>query len=123
MKPVIFGLSGLALTADERAFFIEADPLGYILFGRNVADRAQMRALTDDLRALSGRDDVPILIDQEGGRVARMKAPEWPEFPAGPVFDALYDKAPISAIEAARVNAQAIGLMLAEVGIDPRRLD
>jgi beta-N-acetylhexosaminidase len=118
MKPVIFGLSGLALTADERAFFTDADPLGYILFGRNVADRAQLRGLTDELRALSGRADVPILIDQEGGRVARMKAPEWPEFPAGPAFDALYDKAPISAIEAARVNAQAIGLMLAEVGIN-----
>ncbi|MFA5964001.1 MAG: glycoside hydrolase family 3 N-terminal domain-containing protein [Sphingomonas sp.] len=118
MKPVIFGLSGLALTADERAFFSDANPLGYILFGRNVADRAQLRALTDDLRALSGRDDLPILIDQEGGRVARMKAPEWPEFPAGPVLDALYDVAPISAIEAARVNAQAIGLMLAEVGIN-----
>ncbi|MEG3144786.1 glycoside hydrolase family 3 N-terminal domain-containing protein [Sphingomonas sp. RT2P30] len=118
MKPVIFGLSGLALTADERAFFTDADPLGFILFGRNVADRAQMRALTDELRALSGRDDVPILIDQEGGRVARMKAPEWPEFPAGPAFDALYDIAPISAIEAARANAQAIGLMLAEVGIN-----
>ncbi len=118
MKPVIFGLSGLALTQDERAFFSEADPLGYILFGRNVADRAQLRALTDDLRTLSGRDDLPILIDQEGGRVARLRAPEWPEFPAGPAFDALYDAAPISAIEAARVNAQAIGLMLAEVGIN-----
>jgi beta-N-acetylhexosaminidase len=117
MKPVIFGLSGLVLTPEERAFFAEADPLGYIFFARNVADRAQLRALTDDLRSLSGRDDLPILIDQEGGRVARMKAPEWPEFPAGPAFDALYDKAPISAIEAARANAQAIGLMLAEVGI------
>jgi beta-N-acetylhexosaminidase len=118
MKPVIFGLTGLTLTADERAFFADADPLGYIFFARNVENRAQLRALTDDLRSLSGRDDVPILIDQEGGRVARMKAPGWPEFPAGPVFDALYDKAPISAIEAARVNAQAIGLMLSEVGIN-----
>ena len=118
MKPVIFGLTGLTLTADERAFFAEADPLGYIFFARNVANRAQLRALTDDLRSLSGRDDVPILIDQEGGRVARMKAPEWPEFPGGPAFDALYDRAPISAIEASRVNAQAIGLMLSEVGIN-----
>ncbi len=117
MKPVIFGLSGLALTPDERAFFADADPVGYILFKRNIADRAQLRALTDSLRDLSGRADLPILIDQEGGRVARMRAPEWPEFPAGPAFDALYDIAPISAIEAAKANAQAIGLMLAEVGI------
>ena len=118
MKPVIFGLSGLALTADERAFFAEAAPLGYILFKRNVADRAQLRALTDSLRALSGRDDVPILIDQEGGRVARMQPPEWPAFPAGPAFDALYEIAPVSAIQAAAANAQALGLMLSEVGIN-----
>ena len=118
MKPVIFGLSGLSLTADERAFFAEADPLGYILFKRNVGDRAQLRALTDSLRTLSGRDDVPILIDQEGGRVARMQPPHWPAFPAGPVFDALYDIAPMSAIQAAAANAQALGLMLAEVGIN-----
>ena len=117
MKPVIFGLSGPALTSEERAFFSEADPVGYILFKRNIENREQVRALTDSLRTLSGRSDLPILIDQEGGRVARMTAPEWPEFPAGPVFDALYDIAPISAIEAAMANAEAIGLMLAEVGI------
>jgi beta-N-acetylhexosaminidase len=69
------------------------------------------------LRALEGRDDVAILIDQEGGRVARMQPPEWPAFPAGAAFDALYEIAPISALEAARANAQALGLMLAEVGI------
>ncbi|OYY72895.1 glycoside hydrolase family 3 N-terminal domain-containing protein [Sphingomonas sp. 28-63-12] len=118
MKPVIYGLSGLALTADERAFYREADPAGYILFKRNVATRPQLLALTSELRALSGRDYVPILIDQEGGRVARMGPPEWPAFPAGPAFDALYDVAPMSAIEAARANAQAIALMLAEVGIN-----
>ena len=117
MKPVIYGLSGLELSADERSFFREADPLGYILFKRNVADRAQLRALTDSLRALSGRADLPILIDQEGGKVARMQPPEWPAFPAGPRFDALYEVAPASAIEAARANAQAIALTLAEVGI------
>lgn len=118
MKPVIFGLSGPVLTADEAAFFRDADPLGYILFGRNCVDRAQMRALTDSLRDLSGRDDVPILIDQEGGRVARMAPPEWPAFPAGPAFDALYEVAPSSAIEAARANGQALALMLAEVGVN-----
>ncbi|OYW22414.1 MULTISPECIES: glycoside hydrolase family 3 N-terminal domain-containing protein [unclassified Sphingomonas] len=118
MKPVIFGLSGPSLTADERAFFADADPCGYILFKRNVETRAQLRALTDSLRALSGRSDVPILIDQEGGRVARMGPPEWPASPAGPTFDALYDIAPMSAIEATRANALAVGLMLAEVGIN-----
>jgi beta-N-acetylhexosaminidase len=118
MKPVIYGLSGLTLTDDERAFYKDADPCGYILFKRNVQDRAQLRALTDSLRDLSGRDDVPILIDQEGGKVQRMGPPEWPDFPAGPAFDALYEIAPVSAIEAARAHAHATALMLSEVGIN-----
>jgi beta-N-acetylhexosaminidase len=118
MKPVIFGLSGPALTAEERTFFAESDPAGYILFKRNIVDPAQLRALTDDLRALHGRERLPILIDQEGGRVMRMAPPVWPDFPAAASFDALYGRAPISALEAVRVNARAIGLMLAEVGIN-----
>ncbi len=118
MKPVIFGLSGLILTNNEKQLFRDVTPAGYIVFGRNVADRSQLRALTDSLRDLHGRDDVPILIDQEGGRVARMKAPEWPGFPAGAAFDALYDLAPMTAIEAARSNAEAIALVLGEVGIN-----
>jgi beta-N-acetylhexosaminidase len=118
MKPVIFGLSGLVLTDDEKRLFLDAEPAGYIVFGRNVADRRQLLSLTDSLRDLHGRDDVPILIDQEGGRVARMKAPTWPSFPAGGAFDALYDIAPMTAIEAARSNAEAIALVLAEVGIN-----
>ena len=117
MKPVIFGLSGETLTSDERAFFADAQPAGYILFRRNIVDRAQVRALTDDLRALHGRDDLLIMIDQEGGRVARMQAPVWPSFPPGAVFDRLYDIAPSSAIAAARANAHAIAVTLAEVGI------
>nr|WP_315384471.1 beta-N-acetylhexosaminidase [uncultured Sphingomonas sp.] len=117
MKPVIFGLSGPSLTDDERAFFKDAEPLGYILFKRNCVDPAQMRALTDDLRALSGRGDLPILIDQEGGRVARMQPPVWPAFPAGAAFDALYERAPISAIEAARANGQALAAILREAGV------
>jgi len=131
MKPVIFGLAGETLEADERALFRAAQPAGYILFRRNIADRDQLRRLTDDLRALAGRADLPILIDQEGGRVARMQPPVWPAFPAQGRFDALYEVAPISAIEAARANAHAIALTLAECGItvdalpllDVRRLE
>jgi len=117
MVPAIYGLSGLSLTRDERAFLRDADPAGYILFGRNIANRAQLRSLTDELRALHGRERTFICIDQEGGRVARMKPPEWLKFPPGEVFDRLYDIAPISAIEAARANAEALGLDLAEAGI------
>lgn len=117
MTPAIFGLSGLKLTDDERAFFRDADPAGYILFGRNVESRMQLRALTDELRALHGRDRLLISIDQEGGRVARMKPPEWEAFPPGEVFAELWNVAPASAIEAARVNAEALGHDLAEVGV------
>lgn len=118
MKPVIFGVTGHQLTPDERDFFADADPLGYILFQRNCGDPAQMRALTDSLRDLSGRADLPILIDQEGGRVARMQPPLWPAFPAGAAFGALYDIAPISAIEAARANYHALGMILAQAGVN-----
>ena len=118
MLPAIFGLSGPQLTSDERAFFRDSNPAGYILFGRNIVDHGQLRALTDNLRGLHGRSDLPILIDQEGGRVARMRAPNWPEFPAGAAFDALYERAPASAIEAARVNARALAVMLATSGIN-----
>jgi beta-N-acetylhexosaminidase len=118
MQPAIFGLSGERLTADERDFFRDSNPAGYILFKRNCADRDQLRALTDELRGLHGREDVPILVDQEGGRVARLKPPIWPAFPPAQRFADLYQVAPISAIEAARVNAHAIALMLKEVGVN-----
>jgi beta-N-acetylhexosaminidase len=117
MTPAIFGLSGLTLTADERAFFRESDPAGHILFGRNIDTPAQVRALTDALRAIHGRDRLLVSVDQEGGRVARMRPPHFSAFPAGAAFDALYEIAPSSAIAAARANAQAMGIELAEAGI------
>ncbi len=117
MTPAIFGLSGTVLTPDERAFFREADPAGYILFGRNVESREQLRALTDALRAIHGRDRLLVSIDQEGGRVARMKPPVWQAYPCGWAFAELWQVAPASAIEAARANAQVLGQDLAEVGI------
>jgi beta-N-acetylhexosaminidase len=118
MQAAIYGFSGTVLTDDERDFFKDCDPAGFILFKRNCADREQLGALTNSLRELSGRADLPILIDQEGGRVARMKPPEWPAFPAGWAFADLYAKAPISAIEAAMANARALGLMLRSAGIN-----
>lgn len=117
MTPAIFGTSGLSLTSEERSFFREADPAGYILFGRNCDTPGQLRALTDELRAIHGRDRLFICIDQEGGRVARLRPPHWAGFPAGEVFDQLYDIAPVTAIEAARANAEALGIELSEAGI------
>jgi beta-N-acetylhexosaminidase len=117
MQAAIYGLAGCELNAEEVAFFRDTRPCGYILFRRNIEDREQLRRLTDSLRALEGHDEVPILIDQEGGRVARMRPPVWPAFPSGEAFDRLYQVAPSSAIEAARVNARALGLMLNEAGV------
>jgi beta-N-acetylhexosaminidase len=118
MQAAIYGLGGTELTADEADFFRDSKPAGYILFKRNIESRQQLRGLTDSIRELEGHDEVAILIDQEGGRVARMRPPEWQSFPPGEAFDRLYQLAPSSAIEAARVNARALGLMLNEVGIN-----
>jgi beta-N-acetylhexosaminidase len=116
MQPTFLGLEGLVITAAERDLFRAADPAGYILFKRNIDTPDQVKALTAALTDLAGRA-LPILIDQEGGRVARLRPPHWPEFPTGERFDHLYDKAPITAIEAARLNALAIAAMLRELGI------
>ncbi len=116
MTPVFLGLAGPTISREEHALFRAADPAGYILFARNCVDPDQLLALTDALRALAGRD-LPILIDQEGGRVARLRPPGWPEFPPASRFGELYDVAPLSAIEAARLNGLLIGLMLHDAGI------
>src|SRR4029079_15776723 len=114
----IYGLEGLELTGDERKFFLEAEPAGFILFKRNCGDPDQLLKLTNSLRDLTGRTDLPILIDQEGGRVARMRPPEWPAFPAAERFAELYALAPSSAIEAVRSNARAIALTLRAGGLN-----
>jgi beta-N-acetylhexosaminidase len=122
MQAAIYAPEGFELTEDERRFFSDAEPAGFILFRRNCENNEQLLRLTDSLRELSSRDDVPILIDQEGGRVARMRPPEWPAFPAGEKFANLYRVAPSSAIEAARSNARALGLMLRQVGVNVNAL-
>jgi beta-N-acetylhexosaminidase len=118
MQAAIYGLAGDVLTDDERDFFRDAEPAAYILFKRNCIDPQQLRALTEELRGLAGRADLPILIDQEGGRVARMQPPEWPRFPPSWAFADLYSKAPTSAIEATMANARALALMLRDCGVN-----
>jgi beta-N-acetylhexosaminidase len=122
MQPAIYGFEGPELTDSERDFFRDSDPAGFILFRRNCVDPDQLLRLTNSLRDLMGRTDLPILIDQEGGRVARMRPPEWPAFPAAERFDQLYALAPSSAIEAARSNARAIALTLRSCGINVNAL-
>jgi beta-N-acetylhexosaminidase len=118
MQAAIYGLAALELTDDEHGFFRDSEPAGFILFKRNCGDPQQLLRLTDSLRDLTGRNDVPILIDQEGGRVARMKPPEWPAFPAAEQFAILYETAPSAAMEAVRANARALALMLRAVGVN-----
>jgi beta-N-acetylhexosaminidase len=118
MQAAIYGIEGLELKDDERAFLRDAEPAGMIIFRRNCEDAEQLLRLTDSLRDLTGRGDLPILIDQEGGRVARMRPPAWPAFPAAERFARLYEAAPSSAIEAVRSNARALGLMLRGCGIN-----
>lgn len=117
MTPAIFGCSGPELTADERDFFRDADPAGYILFKRNCETPDQLRRLTDALREIHGRERLLVSIDQEGGRVARLGPPEWHKWPAPARFAELYDIAPASAIEAMRLNSEAMATELAAAGI------
>ena len=117
MLPAIFGLQGPRLTEREAGFLREVQPLGIILFGRNIESRHQLRALTDTLRDLLERDNLPILIDQEGGKVARLGPPEWPVYPPAYDFSRLYQHDPEAALAAVRFNYEALGLDLAAAGI------
>ena len=113
----ILGCEGLSLTAGEKAFFRDANPLGFILFARNIDDPDQVRALVNDLRETVGRADAPILIDQEGGRVARLQPPHWPTFPPAAAFSTLFLQDPDRAVETATLNATLMAYELRQLGI------
>ena len=104
-SPVIFGIEGLNVSADEAAFFHDVRPWGIILFARNIESRDQLRGLTDSLREMSGRADLPILIDQEGGRVARLKPPLVGVYPPMGLYGDIFAADQTRAIEAARLGA------------------
>ena len=94
MLPAIFGVSGLTLTAEEVDLIRRVDPLGFILFARNIENPQQVKLLTDALRHHTGRDNLPILIDQEGGRVARLGPPHWRTWPSALEFAHVYAQSP-----------------------------
>ena len=110
----IFGCVGPRLTADEVDFFKDANPWGFILFARNVENPEQLRRLTRDLRTSIGRD-APIMIDQEGGRVQRMRAPNWREWM--PALDQI-ERAGENAARSMWLRARLIAEELKAVGID-----
>jgi beta-N-acetylhexosaminidase len=116
-KAFICGVSGLQVTQEERDFLHAEQPWGFILFRWNVRDRAQAAALVADLRSTVGRPDAPILIDQEGGRVQRLRPPEWPAYPSGATFGQLYDTATEQGLRAAWLSARLIADDLSELGI------
>ena len=113
----IFGCRGPVLTADEAAFFREARPWGFILFGRNIETPDQVRSLTAALRDCIGRPDAPILIDQEGGRVQRLGPPYWRSWPAAGELGRLAGNDPSRAREITRLGARLIAHDLSELGI------
>ncbi len=118
MLAAIFGVSGQVLIEEERAFFRAVQPLGFILFARNVADPDQVRRLVNDLRASVEHAEAPVLIDQEGGRVQRLKPPHWRAATAAAKFGALAARRAGDGRKAVFLNHQLIGAELAALGID-----
>jgi beta-N-acetylhexosaminidase len=115
-RALVLGVAGVSLTDAEKQFFRYANPLGFILFQRNCTAPQQVKELVAGLRECLGRE-APIFIDQEGGRVARLKPPQWPAFPPARMFGLLSETRPELGLEAAKVNAQLIALELMELGI------
>jgi len=117
-RALILGLAGTTVSAAERQLFKFANPLGFILFQRNCEAPAQIAALTAELRRIVGRDDAPVLIDQEGGRVQRLKPPHWRQAPSAASFGALHARDPAAAERAVQLNSRLIAADLAALGID-----
>ena len=113
-RAILFGCAGEGLNAEERSLFAASDPLGFILFRRNCREPGQVRALVAEFRDCVGRADVPVLIDQEGGRVARLWPPQWRAYPSAARLAALPDG---EADEAVRLGARLIADDLAALGV------
>jgi len=117
VRAFITGLAGTALSPAERAFVREHEPWGFIIFKRNVETPSQLRRLIGAVREAAGRN-VPVLVDQEGGRVQRLGPPHWPSYPPGAAYGRRYDRNPADGIRAAYLGARLIAADLAAVGID-----
>jgi beta-N-acetylhexosaminidase len=117
-QAVIFGCAGPSLGDDEAGFFRRAEPWGFILFGRNVVSPNQVRTLVEALRASVGRRDAPVLIDQEGGRVARLGSPHWRPYPPARAYADIAARDPVLAREMAWLGARLIAHDLAALGIN-----
>ncbi|MEQ1753612.1 MAG: beta-N-acetylhexosaminidase [Micropepsaceae bacterium] len=117
-KAVIFGCDGHELTSDEVAFFRAVKPWGFILFGRNCGSPDQVRRLTSSMREILGRENAPILIDQEGGRVQRLRGQHWRPRPAAGAFGSISRQNPRAARDLAYDNARIMSAELLDLGIN-----
>jgi beta-N-acetylhexosaminidase len=117
VKAFISGCAGTRLSDEEKAFFAGEQPWGLILFKRNCADRTQIRSLAADFRVAVGRDNAPILIDQEGGRVQRLQPPAWPAYPPGRMIGILAEIDEAAGARAAWLQGRLIAADLGELGI------
>jgi beta-N-acetylhexosaminidase len=117
MRAFITGLAGLVLTDEERAFLRDAQPWAFIVFKRNISAPDQLRQLIGEVRSTLGWS-APALVDQEGGRVQRLAPPDWPEYPPGAAYGALYDRDPRIGVAAARLGGRLIAADLTALGID-----
>jgi beta-N-acetylhexosaminidase len=117
-RAAILGCAGPDLTADERAFFRDSDPLGFILFARNIDTPERARRLVEELRSCVARADAPVLIDQEGGRVARLRPPHWRKGPPARLLGDLYGRDPAKGLEATRLNSHLLAMDVASIGCD-----
>ncbi len=117
-KAFITGVTGPALTPDERAFLRAESPWGFILFKRNIQDKSQVSDLVTEMRGIVGRDAAPVLIDQEGGRVQRLQPPVWPSYPPGATFGRIFERDEAKGLRAARLSARLIAADLTEIGVN-----
>jgi beta-N-acetylhexosaminidase len=118
LSAFIAGLAGAQLGAREAALLREVRPCGVILFARNVESPDQVRRLTGDVRTAIGADDILVLIDQEGGRVQRLKPPHWRALPPAAAYGRLYQRDAQAALHAARQAARLTAADLATLGIN-----
>ncbi len=117
-KAFISGCAEASLSAEEKAFFRAEAPWGLILFARNCTEPQQIQDLVSDFRACVGRNDAPVLIDQEGGRVQRLSAPHWPLYPTGAKIADAYGADRTAGLVLARNIARLIADDLHALGIN-----
>jgi beta-N-acetylhexosaminidase len=117
-RAFICGCNGTVLSADERDLFRKTRPWGLILFKRNVEDRAQLIQLIHDFRDIVGRENAPVLIDQEGGRVQRLGPPHWRKYPPASAFVAAGNPDKAATAELIRLSSRLMAADLHEVGIN-----